>query len=348
MYNIIKYIDYNTFDISIVTFIPEKQNSRIKDFESLPIKIIQLSPNKCINFLKLYLRLKKTVKELEPEMFHAHCPRSLYLMSFLGKKYKKIYTIHNYPNELQKILYGKAKGSIIIKLNNFFTNRIDIPICCAPNIQEKYLHEKGWHFLCIHNGTSMPIWNRDQKRRANIRKKLEMKENIKYFIFIGRFSPEKNPDLLVYTFKELANMNIGLIMLGNGPLWSTLKREETENIIIPGFQTNIYDYIVASDYYISASDTEGLANTLLESMSVGLPMLLSNIPSHQAIMAEFKTNVGYLYNQHNKDELKEKIIKATQINKEEATTEIQYIFSHKYTAKIMSSKYQDVYKSFKN
>ena len=58
-------------------------------------------------------------------------------------------------------------------------------------------------------------------------------------------------------------------MLGEGPLWEDLK-EGDDRILLPGFKTNVYDYLIASDYYISASDVEGLANTLLESMTVGI------------------------------------------------------------------------------
>ena len=29
-------------------------------------------------------------------------------------------------------------------------------------------------------------------------------------------------------------------------------------ILLPGFKTNVYDYLIASDYYISASDVEGI------------------------------------------------------------------------------------------
>ena len=43
MYNIIQNIDYSLFNVSIITFIPEKKNSRFREFEALPIKIHQLN-----------------------------------------------------------------------------------------------------------------------------------------------------------------------------------------------------------------------------------------------------------------------------------------------------------------
>ena len=94
MYNIIRYINFNKFEVSIITFIPEKKNSRLEEFSKFPINIHQLGKNLKLNPWNLFIALKKKVAEINPDELHAHCPRSLYLMCFLPKRYKRIYTIH--------------------------------------------------------------------------------------------------------------------------------------------------------------------------------------------------------------------------------------------------------------
>ena len=42
MYNIIQYMDFSKFKVSIITFIPEKKTTRIKDFQKYPLSIHQL------------------------------------------------------------------------------------------------------------------------------------------------------------------------------------------------------------------------------------------------------------------------------------------------------------------
>lgn len=343
MYNIVKYIDYTKYDVSIVTFIPEKESTRISEFRKLPVSIYQLAKTKTLNPVKLFLALRKEIKAISPDLLHAHCPRSLYLMHFLPKVYKRIYTIHNYPGDLQRILYGRLKGNIVIKLNHFFTKRTDCPIGCAENISTSYKEIQGWDILSISNGSSLPVWNGNAEYKQGIRKKLNLQENIRYFIFIGRFSNEKNPDKLIHTFKNSTRKDIGIIMLGDGPMWNDLKKEETDRIILPGFKTNVYDYLIASDYYISASDGEGLANTLLESMTIGLPMLLSDITSHKDVLSKMNKTVGYLFNQKNGNDLTDKIDKITLLDEKEVAIEIKHIFIQYYTAKKMSLAYQTVY-----
>lgn len=133
-------------------------------------------------------------------------------------------------------------------------------------------------------------------------------------------------------------------MLGQGPMWNELNNIKNENIIMPGFTTRVYDYLKASDYYISASDVEGLANTILESMSVGLPMLLSDIPSHQEVLSNIKNvQTGYIINHKNPQDIIEKVGKIINLDSKTIRICIQNLYLHKYTAQIMSKSYQQAY-----
>lgn len=344
VYNIIRYIDYSKFDVSIITFIPEKENSRLDEFAKFPINIYQLSPKKMIGMKTIYSLLKKKLSEINPDELHAHCPRSLYLMPFLPKKYKKIYTIHIYPGEQQIQLYGKWKGKIVIWLNHLFTKMCDLPIGCAESVGEQYKQNKGWNIMCIPNGASLPVWNFDQGEKDALRKEFGLKDGVKYFIFIGRFSKEKNPDVIFEAFRTIQRKDVGLIMLGMGNLWKEMKEKCPENIIMPGFSNRVYDYVKASDYYISASDVEGLANTILESMSVGLPMLLSDIPSHREVLYNIKDeHIGYIIDNKNPSDIKDKVNLILSLDQKRVSDILQHLYEHKYTAEVMSKKYQEAY-----
>lgn len=344
MYNIIKYIDFNKFKISIITLVPEKNNTRIEDFRKFPINIYQLSPNSNVSLIKLYVSLKKKVYEICPDALHAHCSRSLYLMCFLPKKYKKIYTIHIYPGFQHIKMLGPIKGRIIAFLNHYFSRQCDLPIGCSESVGWQYKEKKKWDIVCIPNGASMPTWETDVEEKKMLRKELELEESATYFIFIGRFSQEKNPDVLVEVFNSINYYGVYLIMLGDGILWEDLNRIAGDRILMRGFTTRVYDYLKASDYYISTSDVEGLSNTILESMSVGLPMVLSDIPSHHEIIDNFdKEEVGIIINQHNYEEIKSAISRVLMMNSEEVSLKIKNLYKQRYTAEIMSLAYQQQY-----
>lgn len=348
MYNIIKHLDHSLFEISIVTLIPEKQNTRINDFKVLPVSIYQLAKDKKLTVLGLYLKLRKQISQLNPDILHSHCPRSLYLKCFIHGPYKKVYTIHNYPGKFQKILYGKFKGHLVMLLNHFFMKKMDSLIACSDNLSKMYSEKFNKTILSAPNGCSFPVFE-DQSTRLNkqtkLREQLGLDNNLKYFISIGRFSPEKNMEKIAEAFVRLNADNTGLILLGDGLLYPDLKKKYGDKIIFPGFCTNVYDYLIASDYYISASDGEGMPNTLLESMTVGLPVVLSDIPSHREVLEKTNGNVGFIFDQTSVEDITFKMRQILSIDEEIAANGLRSVFSHYYTSEIMSKSYQTAYLS---
>lgn len=346
MYNIIKYMDREKFKISVITFIPEKSNSRLDDFKELGINIYQLAIHRRRSLLSLFESLKRQVNLISPDCLHAHCARSLYLMCFLPRRYKRIYTIHIYPGYQHIQILGPVKGRIVTFLNNSFTKKCDLPIGCSKSVGSLYYTQKGWTIKCIPNGTSAPARTISHLEKGKMRQALGLNPDVVYFIFIGRFSKEKNPDILVDVFNKVSDKNFGLIMLGDGPMRNELQEKANSNIIMPGFTTRVYDYILAADYYISLSDVEGLANTLLESMSIGLPMVLSNIPSHCEVMENFvEGEVGDIVNQHNISDVIDALLDIQKLDWQDAGKKIREVYKRVYTAQVMSESYQKEYLS---
>ena len=343
LYNIIKYMDFNRFRVSLVTMVPEKENSRWEDFQRLDIRIVPLSSEKVLNPIAMFMRLRKVIKELNPDILHTHCARSMFLVPFLSSRYKKVETVHIYPGIQQEVKFGKWKEKLVNALSHFFTMRMDLPIACSESVAQSYW--ENWHFrmMAIPNGCSLPVWMGDEERRSHLRKQLGLKEDVRYFLFIGRFSQEKNPDRIVQAFEVMNDPCIGVILLGEGVMFEELKRHETDRILLPGFKPNVHDYVLASDYYISASDTEGLANTLLESMSVGLPCVLSDIPSHHEVVDKAEQPMAFLYDQHNLNAMTKAIRDILQLNKAQTGTYIRSLYARYYTAEKMSQSYQEAY-----
>ena len=345
LYNIIKYMDFSRFEVSIITMINEPESTRIDDFRKLPINIVQMSPDKAQNPLSMFLTLRKMVRSLDPDILHTHCPRSMFMVPLLSKRYIKAETVHIYPGLQQKVMYGNLAGSVVIALSHFFTRRMDYPIACSESVAESYLREKHLTMQAIPNGCSMPVWHYNEAEKSRLRQEFGMQDGIRYFIFIGRFSHEKHPELIVKAFKRLAGTGVGVVMLGDGPMYDELRSHAGGNILMPGFTTRVYDYLKASDYYISASDVEGLANTLLESMSVGLPGVLSDIPSHREVIAKTSDVLGYAYDNSSVDNLINAINEIIKLDLPSTRESIQRLYEDRYTAYHMSRQYQDAYEA---
>ena len=62
-----------------------------------------------------------------------------------------------------------------------------------------------------------------------------------------------------------------------------LKSLSSANTIFTGQVVNVADYLVNSDFFVSASFSEGMPNAALEALRCGLPCFLSKIPSHEEL-----------------------------------------------------------------
>lgn len=341
LHNIVQYMDFSQFEVDIITMTPEKETSIIDDFKKLPIRIHQLTTERPLSPWIMGWHHRKKIKEIAPDIVHVHCPRSRLLSPIIPKRCKTVETVHNHP-DLPKVLYGPVKGTLVKWLSTQMTKRMDLVIPCSESIGEKY-DEMGIINTPIPNGCSMPVWEYDEQEKKQLRQQLGMDDDKIWFLYVGRFSEEKNPNVVIKAFEMLVNDKFGLLMLGNGRMWDEMKKHESTNIRMPGFTHAVQKYLKASDYFISGSDSEGMPNTVLEAMATGLPMLLSDIAPHREVIRKSKEPIGWLFNQKEPASLVKTIEELPNINHKFYSAKIHKIFDRYYTAQMMSKKYQEEY-----
>lgn len=125
---------------------------------------------------------------------------------------------------------------------------------------------------------------------TDILEKLGLKKG-EYFLFVGRFIPDKGLHHLVPAFEKFAT-DKKLVMVGGSPNPSEfeikIKDTKDERIIFPGF---IYGddtvTLMQNAYaYIQPSDIEGLSPVVLSVMGLGTPLICSNIRENLYIVKE--------------------------------------------------------------
>lgn len=118
-----------------------------------------------------------------------------------------------------------------------------------------------------------------------------VQENSFIFSTIGRFSPEKNQIMLLQAFDILVqnNKNLFLVMMGEGPLQSDLKKiinylKLEKNVLLLGQVKNPYKVLKRTDAFVLSSAYEGQPMVLLEAMSFGLPIVATNIATNANVL----------------------------------------------------------------
>jgi glycosyltransferase involved in cell wall biosynthesis len=115
------------------------------------------------------------------------------------------------------------------------------------------------------------------------------------FTTIGRLAPEKAQSRAIHATAALvrAGHDIELLMIGDGPLhaeFTTLIATlgMTDRISLAGHIDNPFPALADSDCFILPSDREGHAMVVLEALTLGIPIIASDIPSIRAQIGDMQ------------------------------------------------------------
>lgn len=107
-------------------------------------------------------------------------------------------------------------------------------------------------------------------------------------IFIGRFIPEKHPELVVEAVRILMNEfpDLSCMMIGDGPLMKEItalieKYRLKKNIHLTGFIADYQEVIrilKGSRVFVLPSEREGFGIVCIEALACGLPVITTNNP----------------------------------------------------------------------
>lgn len=120
-----------------------------------------------------------------------------------------------------------------------------------------------------------------------------------HFLNVGRIMREKGMDELFYAIKkikkEYPNTTFDFIGWYEDNYKETVEKMQSENLIaFHGFQSDVTPFIKKAHCIVHPSYHEGMSNTLLESCSMGRPIITSNI--HGCLEAVEDGKNGFLCN----------------------------------------------------
>jgi glycosyltransferase involved in cell wall biosynthesis len=116
----------------------------------------------------------------------------------------------------------------------------------------------------------------------------------RYILFLGRLVPEKCPDLLIRAFQLLQPPGWKLVLVGGDsytyPFTNQLQQLATQNpnIIFTGELrgSRLAEIVRGAGLFVLPSAVEGLPLAMLEAMREGIPVVASDIPSHQQLVGQ--------------------------------------------------------------
>jgi glycosyltransferase involved in cell wall biosynthesis len=350
LYFLSKYLDKSKYNLVVFTIdISESKNTYNNELTELGIKIVKLNLNLKNFILNGPKKLNKELKIHEIDIIQSYGFRADYLATRLGE-IPKITTIrerllNNFTNK-----YGRFTAKLIIKLKLHILGKIDFVIACSQSVKNN-LKTLNLESRVITDAIEPSDKHKTNTNILQLRNRLELdiKPTEKLFITISSKLPGKNIEFLMRCFSSNPSLqSYKLLIAGYVPEELMNKYKQTDNIHFLGWVPNIKDYLLASDFFISASETEGMPNAVLESMTVGTPVILSYIPSHEEIMKTAKTKIGLLFENNNEEDLAEQIQEIMFMDNKLISTECMSVIKDHFTANRMVVQYQQLYSVIKN
>ena len=279
---------------------------------------LQCDKRICFNLRSLFalplaiFKLKKVIKSEKPDLVHTHLfwptviaraavPKNIPLITTIhafianSVEYK-----HWYIRLLDKLTYRIRKSIIIVvakgALKEYFS----------------FLKLKPWRAYALYTFVDMNRFN-----RGDMAPKLP--SELFRVISVGALRTQKNHLFLINAFTRLKDHPIELHIYGVGNLQKALQKRIDETgarVILKGEVKNIEQLIAQYDLYVMASGFEGFSLSVLEAMAMGMPLLLSDIPSFN----EQCESVADYFSLADNNSLVQKLIEASAQGREELKT----------------------------
>ena len=202
------------------------------------------------------------------------------------------------PHGIHTGEYGTVKKWFYVHYEKI-TSRWIKHICFVSPSEQKQAYNLGlWpqtKSTVIPNGVDEITEDTRVAWRKKIREKLDITEQQIVVAMLTRFDYPKNM-LEAYDIAK-KSPEIIFLWLGDGQdrniLAEKAKLEQVGNIVFTGFVDNPGRYLAASDIYLSTSRWEGMPLGILEAMSVGLPVVATDVVGNRDAVIDGTTGILY-------------------------------------------------------
>ncbi len=301
-----------------------------------------------------YFALKRLVKEIKPDVIHAHwiIPQG-FIAALVKKRTGVPFVVTTHGGDIWAF-----KGKMMRSLKRFTLRNAKKTTVVSTAIRDE-IHkaiDSNLEISVISMGVDSTKFNPKNKNPA-IRKKYGI--NGPFLLFVGRLAEKKGVKYLIEAMPEVLkkSKDAKLLIVGTGTLESELKQltkslKLENSIIFTGAIPNaqLPEYYASADLFIAPSieaksgDKEGLPVTLMEAASSGSVIIATDLAGNKDLIQD-KTN-GFLVRQEDSREISQAISaallsgsKLSNLKKNSRTKAVS-----KFDWKVISSRYSEVLK----
>lgn len=270
--NLTEYFDGKGYKVLLVTThrmpVEYEVPASVKRMISEPLEE-ELEGGRIHNFAVRFQKLRRIWKEEKPDVIVSFIGKNniMAILTSFGLKIPVAVSVRGEPNEeyYSRVLRFAAKYLFR------FADGVILQTKACLDFFPKAVRKKA----VILKNPMNPIFFKEPYRG----------EREKTIVSVGRVDENKNHEMLIRAFAEIADEfpEYQLIIYGDGPERARLadltkKMNLQDRISLPGSVDNVVDAIYKTGVFVLPSNTEGMPNTLIEAMLLGVPVISTDCP----------------------------------------------------------------------
>ncbi len=350
LFNLAQALHHAGVDVTVVLF---NKGTLADKLAALHITVITIDENQ-LAAQRMLSQLRKTIRIISPNVIHAHGYKE-YVLAALAKTaisdIAMVRTAHGDTETKASIL--KPHKLAINFLDRFITRcTINKLIAVSEPLAEKFIARLGKDKVALFENAI----NIEEVKRIALQQQPEYPADKFKIACIGRFVPLKQQSLLVDVLAMLddtTRQKLHLYLFGNGPQFNAIKDKVVQlnlsaSISLPGSISPIYPHLSQMDVLVMPSDQEGLPMTLLEAMSLNIPIIAHAVGGIPQLLDN--GTCGLLVNNHSVTGYQDAILKMLN-NRDELQTFASNAFervSNHYSINKSVQAYISLYQQLSN
>lgn len=207
------------------------------------------------------------------------------MLPYLKTRHQKL-TVIDYIHSID----FKDKLGSFGKFTTDFADYIDMTYTCnqfTTNQIVDVFHKKKSTIDTLYIGTDHERFDVSKFDREAMETKYNIPHGKKVITFLARFSEEKRPYIFLKVAEKMKkNSDLCFVMVGDGPLLKEIRKKANKlnNVILLPLTNKAEEIYAFSDITVNCSRLEGLALTAYESLSMGVPVVASDVGGQKELI----------------------------------------------------------------
>ncbi|MEH7308645.1 teichuronic acid biosynthesis protein TuaC [Neobacillus drentensis] len=216
--------------------------------------------------------------EIEPDLIHAHFAMPSGGAARIVAEQKRlpwILTLHGSDVNIYPHYSSSAKK--VFEQTVQAANQV---LAVGQSLKLRAKELSGRDSIVLPIGVDLSQFQPADDSKWQIRRRLQLPEDKKIIVFIGRLTKAKGVFELAHSLKWLSN-DVAIVFVGDGPAKEKLRQHSDYNrrLFLTGQVENerVKDYLLASDVFALPSYTEGMPTVVIEALALKVPVICTAV-----------------------------------------------------------------------